>query len=90
MVGGQDGPGKLAWACRAGAMRLLSGCIPLIPQGAPVPPVPPIAPNAALVGTHRGPVAAGLGFSDANARAALSAFVTELPAPRRGAPTPAG
>ena len=70
--------GKLAWLAVL-APSLLSGCIPLIPQGAPVPPVPPMAPNAALVGTHRGPVAAGLGFSDANARAALSAFVTSCP-----------
>jgi len=61
------------------ALAFLSGCIPLIPQGAPVPPVPPRAPNAALVGTHRGPVAAGLGFRDDNTRAALAAFATSCP-----------
>ena len=70
--------GKLAWLVIA-APALLSGCIPLIPQGAPVPPVPPRAPNAAMIGTHRGPLTAGLGFSDSNARAALTAFVTSCP-----------
>lgn len=70
--------GKLAWLAVL-APALLSGCIPLIPQGAPVPPVPPRAPNAAMIGTHRGPVAAGLGFSDVNARAALAAFATSCP-----------
>lgn len=69
---------RLAWLA-AIAPTFLSGCIPLIPQGAPVPPVPPRAPNAALVGTHRGPVAAGLGFSEGNARAALTAFATSCP-----------
>lgn len=61
------------------APAMLSGCIPLIPQGAPVPPVPPRAPNAALIGTHRGPLAAGLGLRADNARAALSAFITSCP-----------
>ncbi|MEI6642721.1 MAG: murein transglycosylase A [Novosphingobium sp.] len=61
------------------APALLSGCIPLIPGAAPVPPVPPTATNAALIGTHRGPVAAGLGFRDANVRAALTAFATSCP-----------
>ncbi len=70
--------GKLAWLAIL-APAFLSGCIPLIPPGAPVPPVPPTAPNAALVGTHPGPLAAGLGFSDSNARTALSAFVTSCP-----------
>lgn len=70
--------GKLAWLAIL-APAFLSGCVPLIPPGAPVPPVPPTAPNAALIGTHPGPLAAGLGFSDSNARAALSAFVTSCP-----------
>ncbi|MBX9663947.1 MltA domain-containing protein [Novosphingobium sp.] len=70
--------GKLAWLAIL-APALLSGCIPLIPQGAPVPPVPPRAPNAALVGTRLGPTPAGLGFTDSNARAALAAFATSCP-----------
>jgi len=61
------------------APALLSGCIPLIPGAAPVPALPPGAANAALIGTHRGPVAAGLGFRDANARAALTAFAASCP-----------
>ena len=61
------------------ALLLLSGCISLIPQGAPPPPIPLAGSNAALVGTHRGPLAAGLGFRDANARAALTAFTTSCP-----------
>ena len=60
-------------------LLLLSGCISLIPQGVPPPPVPLTGSNAALVGTHRGPLAAGLGFQGANARAALTAFVTSCP-----------
>lgn len=70
--------GRRAWIA-AIAPAFLSGCIPLIPQGAPVPPVPPRAPNAALIGTYRGPVVAGLGFRDDNTRAALAAFVTSCP-----------
>lgn len=61
------------------ASAFLSGCIPIIPRGAPVPPIPPRGPNAALIGTHRGPLAAGLGFKDANVRAALAAFATSCP-----------
>ncbi|MFM9936188.1 MAG: murein transglycosylase A [Novosphingobium sp.] len=61
------------------ALLLLSGCISLIPQGVPPPPVPLMGSNAALVGTHRGPLAAGLGFRDVNARAALTAFATSCP-----------
>ena len=62
------------------APAVLSGCIPLIPGAAPVPPVPPaISSNAAMVGARPGPLAAGLGFKDANARAALAAFVTSCP-----------
>ena len=58
---------------------LLSGCINLIPKGVPPPPVPPAGSNAALIGTYRGPLAVGLGFRDANARAALAAFATSCP-----------
>jgi len=68
----------LAWLTLL-APAFLSGCLPIIPRGAPVPPTPPRAPNAALIGTHRGPLAAGLGFKDANTRAALAAFATSCP-----------
>ena len=60
-------------------LLLLSGCISLIPKGVPQPPAPLTGSNAALVGTHRGPLAAGLGFQGSNARAALTAFVTSCP-----------
>ena len=70
--------GRMVWLA-AIASGFLSGCIPIIPKGAPVPPVPPRAANAALIGTHRGPLAAGLGFRDDNARAALAAFATSCP-----------
>lgn len=61
------------------ALLLLSGCISLIPRGVPAPPVPLTGSNAALVGTHRGPLAAGLGFRNSNARAALAAFAATCP-----------
>jgi membrane-bound lytic murein transglycosylase A len=61
------------------ALSLLSGCINLIPKGVPPPPVPLTGRNAALVGTHRGPLAAGLGFQGANARTALTAFAASCP-----------
>ena len=60
-------------------LLLLSGCISLIPNGRPSPPVPLTGSNAALVGTHRGPLAAGLGFRSTNASAALAAFAASCP-----------
>jgi membrane-bound lytic murein transglycosylase A len=44
-----------------------------------LPPVPLAGSTAALAGVHGGPVASGLGFRDANARAALTAFVASCP-----------
>lgn len=61
------------------ALLLLGGCLRLVPQGVPRPPTPLTGSTAALVGTHRGPLAAGLGFRAANTRAALAAFVTSCP-----------
>ncbi len=61
------------------SLLLLSGCLNLIPKGVPPPPVPISGSNATLIGTHRGPLAAGLGLQDANARAALAAFATSCP-----------
>ncbi len=61
------------------ALLSLGGCLRLVPQGTPPPPIPLTGSTAALVGTHRGPLAAGLGFRDANTRAALAAFVTSCP-----------
>lgn len=61
------------------ALAALSGCIGVIPPVGPQPPVALTGNNAALVGTHRGPLAAGLGFRSSNARAALAAFNTSCP-----------
>jgi membrane-bound lytic murein transglycosylase A len=62
-------------------LALLSACARIIPEGRPTGPTPPppTATTAALIGVSRGPVAAGLGFADSNARAALAAFVTSCP-----------
>lgn len=61
------------------ALLSLGGCFRIVPQGVPPPPIPLTGSTAALVGTHRGPMAAGLGFRDANTRAALAAFAISCP-----------
>ncbi len=73
------GPGAWSGLIAVMALMLLSGCISVIPRGVPQPPVPLTGSNAALVGTHRGPVAAGLGYRDANTRTALAAFTASCP-----------
>ena len=60
------------------AVTLVSGCISLIPKGVP-PPAPLSGANAAMVGTHHGPLTVDLGFRDANTRAALAAFAASCP-----------
>ena len=77
--GGAAGQGVWPAVLSLLAPLLLSGCISLIPNGLPPPPVPLTGSNAALVGTHRGPLTAGLGFRGANVRAALAAFATSCP-----------
>ena len=86
---GRRAAGRSAWPGGAAvlALLLLSGCISLIPQGVPPSPIALTGSNAALVGTHRGPLAAGLGFRDANTRAALAAFSASCPRLARRADT---
>jgi membrane-bound lytic murein transglycosylase A len=68
------------------ALALLAGCVRLVPETGgpggtrPLPqPLPPPASTAALIGVRAGPTAAGLGFGQANATAALASFIESCP-----------